>query len=78
MAEFLYALAGKPQLTNTTMFFTDCSKLNAARKKAIIWAKNTGITVGSPTAGSKTYKPADKVNRGSMATFLYRISVLVK
>ncbi|MDR1033513.1 MAG: hypothetical protein LBL41_01920 [Bifidobacteriaceae bacterium] len=78
MAEFLYAFAGKQKVTNTAMFFKDCSKLNASRQKAIIWAKDTGITVGSPTAGSKTYKPADKVNRGSMATFLYRISVLVR
>jgi hypothetical protein len=54
------------------MTFKDCGKLNAGRQKAISWLKSTKVTTGSP-AGRTTYKPNTKVNRGSMATFLYKI-----
>jgi uncharacterized repeat protein (TIGR02543 family) len=75
MAEFLYNFAGKPK-TSAKMTFKDCGKLNAGRKLAIAWLKSTAVTTGSP-AGSKTYKPNSKVNRGSMATFLYKIHPFV-
>jgi hypothetical protein len=37
-----------------------------------VWAFQHGVTKGSPE-GSRTYKPQDLVNRGSMASFLRRI-----
>jgi hypothetical protein len=42
-------------------------------KDNILWMYANKITTGSPQ-GSNTYKPQDLVNRGSMATFLYRLA----
>jgi uncharacterized repeat protein (TIGR02543 family) len=51
--------------------FTDIGALNTGRQTAIQWMYTYGITTGS--GGPNTYKPADKVNRGSMAQFMYKV-----
>jgi hypothetical protein len=74
MASFMYRIAGSPDFTPPeTSPFTDVPKTNI-HYIAICWLKEVGLTIGSP-AGSKTYRPSDKVNRGSMATFLNRLAV---
>jgi hypothetical protein len=50
--------------------FADLKGLATPRQNAIKWLASTGITVGtSPT----TYAPANKVNRGAMADFMYKL-----
>jgi hypothetical protein len=49
--------------------------VNSRRIAAINWLSTSGITVGSGSVkGVTTYRPQDKVNRGSMAQFLHRIA----
>jgi uncharacterized repeat protein (TIGR02543 family) len=52
--------------------FKDISKLNSSRQSAIQWMYRYEITTGSP-AGSRTYKPNGKVNRGAMAQFMHKL-----
>jgi hypothetical protein len=71
MATFMYRIAGEPSYTAPAKSpFIDVPT-NHLHYKAICWLKSVGLTTGSP-ANSKTYKPQDTVNRGSMATFLHR------
>jgi hypothetical protein len=54
---------------------TTVAGLNSRRIGAINWLSTSGITVGSGSVkGVTTYRPQDKVNRGSMAQFLHRIA----
>jgi hypothetical protein len=73
MAELMWNLMGKPKITKTTVAFTDIGHLSQNRQTAIKWLASEKVTVGSP-AGSTTYKPEDKVSRGQMAEFLYKLA----
>jgi uncharacterized repeat protein (TIGR02543 family) len=52
--------------------FKDISKLNSSRKSAVQEMYKYGITEGANKAGDK-YAPNNKVNRGAMAQFMYKL-----
>jgi hypothetical protein len=76
MAAFMYRVAGLPTYTMTSKAnkaakkFTDMPT-NTTFSKAIKWLLNEGITTGTTT---KTYAPAQAVNRAQMAMFLWRFA----
>jgi hypothetical protein len=77
MAEFLFKLSGANKTyTDYTPNFKDISGLSKERIRAINWMGATGITKGS--GSPTTYKPADPVNRGSMAEFMQRFTEWMK
>jgi hypothetical protein len=67
-------LLGVPPITKKYDKFSDLSGLGnfVGRVDDINWLVSEEITTGSPV-GSKTYKPWDVVNRGSMAEFIYKL-----
>jgi uncharacterized repeat protein (TIGR02543 family) len=71
MASFLRRIVGSPSQTKTAPKLTDIK--GNLHEKNIRWLASVGVTQGSPE-GSNTYKPLDLVNRGAMATFMYRIA----
>jgi hypothetical protein len=75
MAQFLRRTIGTPAFDKTKKIpnFTDLGTGIDYRDDDIRWLASEGITKGSPE-NSNTYKPWDTVNRGSMATFLYRLA----
>ena len=60
------------QSASTTLRFTDVGSSHLFYS-SICWVANNRITTGSNAAGTK-YAPANAVNRGSMAAFLYRLA----
>jgi hypothetical protein len=69
MATFLYRLAGSPSFTPPSASpYTDVPTSHA-HYKGITWMKAKGLTVETGT-----YSPGTAVNRGSMATFMYRFN----
>jgi hypothetical protein len=75
MAQFLRRTIGSPAFDKTKKVptFADLGTGIEGRDDDIKWLASEGITKGSPE-NSNTYKPWDTVNRGSMATFLYRLA----
>jgi hypothetical protein len=75
MAQFLRRTLGVPDFDKTKKIpdFIDLGTGIDGRDDDIRWLASEGITKGSPE-NSNTYKPWDTVNRGSMATFLYRLA----
>jgi hypothetical protein len=71
MATFLRRVVGNPDMEKDAPSFLDINK--SIHKENIKWLASEGITTGSPE-NSNTYKPNDPVNRGAMATFLYRLA----
>jgi len=69
MATFLYRLAGSPQyIPPAKSPYTDVATSNI-HYKGIMWMKAKGLTTETGT-----YSPNNNVNRGSMATFMYRFN----
>jgi len=68
MVTFLWRAAGCPEPTATTSNFTDVSA-DAYYSKAVLWAVEKGITLGSTAT---TFDPNATCTRGQMAAFLYR------
>lgn len=67
---FLWRTAGSPEPVNTDSPFKDVgSSLYKDYYKAILWAKETGITDGYKDG---TFRPDDVVTRAEFVTFLYR------
>ncbi|MDR2538999.1 MAG: CAP domain-containing protein [Bifidobacteriaceae bacterium] len=72
MAEFLHRMSGAPDLTLVpSSHFQDLSNLSYDRIRAIDWLYATKITVGCTKVN---FCPANAVNRGAMAEFLYRFA----
>jgi uncharacterized protein (TIGR02145 family) len=71
MASFLRRVIGTPGTTQKVPKFVDIK--GNVHEDNIKWLASEGITTGSPK-GSNTYKPLDTVNRGAMATFMYRVA----
>ena len=65
---FLWRAAGSPEPTITAHSFTDIDP-SAYYYKAVLWAIEQGITVGT---GKTTFSPDVTVSRGQTVTFLYR------
>ncbi|MBT2594666.1 S8 family serine peptidase [Arthrobacter sp. ISL-72] len=73
MAAFLYRLAGSPDFESpATSPFTDVSTQHGFYKE-IAWLSVAGISNGwVEPDGTRTFRPAQTVNRDQMAAFLYR------
>ena len=65
---FLWRAMGSPDPTSTSCPFTDVIK-DAYYYKAVLWATEKGITVGT---SSTTFSPEITVTRGQTATLLWR------
>lgn len=65
---FLWRAAGCPEPTSTEHNFTDVRK-GAYYYKAMLWAVEQGITVGTTKT---TFAPDDTCTRGQVVTFLWR------
>lgn len=68
MAVFLWRAEGSPEPASTNCPFTDVSK-DAYYYKAVLWAVEKGITVGT---SATTFGSDDIVTRGQAVTFLWR------
>lgn len=62
----LYSMAGKPGVSGSAGF-SDVSS-GAYYEKAVIWAKDNGITAGYPDG---TFRPDNLITRAEMVTMLY-------
>lgn len=73
MAAFLYRYAGSPPVPNTPPHFADVPA-NHLFFTPIQWMYKSGNSTGfpNPNGGKPLFKPADAVDRQSMAAFLYR------
>jgi hypothetical protein len=69
-AAFLYRLAGEPEFTPSSPTFTDVP-IGSAFYREIEWMYAEGLTTGFP---DNTFRPAEKVSRQGMASFLYRLA----
>lgn len=69
MAAFLWRMNGSPE-PQKTKYFTDVAD-TSAYAKAVAWAKEKEITVGT---SATTYGPNQPCTRGQMATFLWRLN----
>ena len=67
---FLWRALGSPEPTGKAGPFTDVAA-NAYYYKAVLWATETGVTVGT---GASTFSPDDTVTRAQAMTFLWRAS----
>ena len=65
---FLYRTAGSPEPSSTSNPFTDVNS-GDYYYKAVLWAVENGITVGTSTS---TFSPDAVCTRGQSVTFLYR------
>ncbi len=65
---FLWRAMGSPEPTNTSCPFTDVTA-DAYFYKALLWATETGITVGT---SKTTFSPDMTVTRSQTVTFLWR------
>ena len=65
---FLWRAAGKPEPTKTENPFTDV-KTTDFFYKAVLWAKENGITTGT---SATAFSPNENCNRGQVVTFLSR------
>ena len=65
---FLWRFEGEPASSTTTNPFTDV-KAGAYYEKAVLWASETGVTVGT---SATTFSPDDTCTRAQVVTFLYR------
>lgn len=73
LAAYLYRLAGKPAFTAQGNEFTDT--VGNSLIDEIVWASQQGIMPGTKNSDSTySFKPADSVNRGWLAVFLYRFA----
>lgn len=70
MVTFLWRAEGKIPPTTTTTPFKDLNN-NAWSRDAILWATETGTTVGT---GPDTFEPDRIVTREQVVTFLWRIA----
>lgn len=70
MAAFLWRAAGGPEPSLTSCGFIDLRKEDYYYK-AVLWAVEKGITVGT---SPETFSPEAPCTRGQMAAFLYRYS----
>jgi len=68
MVTFLWRAAGSPTATVSANPFTDVAS-NAYYYQAVLWAVQKGITTGT---SDTTFSPDDIVDRGQVATFLWR------
>lgn len=66
MVQFLYNLAGRPEVTTSEPGFSDVSSDNIYAR-AIAWAKDNNITSGT---GNGKFSPNVSCKRGQMAVFL--------
>jgi hypothetical protein len=71
MSSFMRRVIGNPEQEKPAPTFTDIQ--GSMHKDNINWLASEGITKGSPE-GSNTYRPLNAVNRGAMATFMYRLA----
>ena len=69
MAAFLWRMKGSPEPARTDYFEDVPSGSDFA--KAIVWAKESGITSGT---SDTTYSPDQPCTRGQMALFLWRLN----
>ena len=67
-ATFLWRALGSPEPTGTDCPFADVSA-DAYYYKAVLWAAEKGIAVGTSAAG---FSPSDTVTRAQALTFLWR------
>ena len=65
---FLYRAAGSPGVDTSSCDFTDVSS-SAYYYKAVLWAVENGITMGT---GAATFAPDVSCTRAQVVTFLYR------
>lgn len=68
---FLWAAAGKPEPSSTENPFTDVSS-DQYYYRAVLWAKENGITSG--TGNGTTFSPNETVKRNEMLVFLWRFA----
>lgn len=68
LVTFLWRAAGKPEPQSMENPFTDVAD-DASYLKAVLWAKEQGITVGKTAAA---FAPDGLVNRAQAVTFLWR------
>jgi len=68
MVTFLWRAAGKPEPATTENPFTDLDE-DAYYYKAVLWAAENGITVGT---GDGKFDPDGTVTRAQGVTFLFR------
>jgi|GEM_PF-1907796 len=68
MVTFLWRAAGKPESATTENPFTDLDE-SAYYYKAVLWAFENGITLGT---GDGKFSPNDDCLRAQIVTFLYR------
>ncbi|MDR1033942.1 MAG: InlB B-repeat-containing protein [Bifidobacteriaceae bacterium] len=74
MAQFMHKLVDSVPSAKKVPAIGDISKLAADRQADIKWLAAEGITV---LAGNK-YNPANAVNRGAMAEFMYKLAGMPK
>ena len=67
---FLYAAAGRPEISTTENPFTDVKKKDWFYQAAV-WAKEAGITGGT---GDGKFQPNKVCTRAEVATFLYALA----
>jgi hypothetical protein len=53
--------------------FADVSKLSKQRKASVTWLSKTRITIGVKENSKLVYNPSDRVTRGQMAEFIYKV-----
>lgn len=66
---FLWRMVGSPEPESTENPFTDVTDTNASYYKAVLWAYENEITLGT---SATTFSPNKTITRGQAVTFLYR------
>lgn len=69
---FLWRMAGRPEPSSLESPFTDVTNPEAYYYKAVLWAAETGITVGRASTNYTTFDPNAPCRRGEVVTFLWR------
>ena len=70
----LWRAVGEPGAENTTLNFKDAANIPDAYKDAVAWGVEAGIIKGYD---DDTFRPNQSISRAQMATFSYRLLVLI-
>lgn len=70
IAVFLYAYAGKPEVSGSLSSFADASKVSVWAKNAVIWATQNKIISGSSEGGKLYLNPLKNATRAETATMM--------
>ncbi len=79
IALFLYAYAGRPEVSGQLTGFTDVASVHDYAVKAVLWCTQNGILNGSANSdGTRSLNPRDNAKRSEVATMLVGFTSFMK